>query len=891
LRSWLVAALLRLIPGDLRDPIAGDLEEECEAMARQRGRMRAGLWTVATAARLAARFRLERITHVRGVPPLGDELRRRRSMWDQLRQDLVFSARMLRRQPGFTIVALLALALGIGANTAIFSVVDAVLWRPLPYADADRIMSITEQRPREGRLYGPVSPADFYDWRHDAQSFSAMAAVNLGAYNLTGNGEPERIRVLAGTAALLDVLGVAPAIGRGFRLEEETMGQHRVVLLTDGLWRRRFGADPAVVGTTITFDGRGYQVVGILPPRWWWPAPIDVLVPLSLTPEDRRMRSAHFLEVLGRLKDGVSEAQAAEELNVVGARLARDYPDDNENHGPRIRALREWLVSDTRTALLVLLGAVGCVLLIACANVATLLLARAAGRQKELSVRRAVGATRGRLVQQMVTESLMVSAIGGTIGLLLAAWSLAAFRTILPAQFSELPGIDAVGLDGRMLAAALGASIVTGLVFGMLPALAATDSRIGTALHDESRGSSGSARTRRLRAALVVAELAVSLVLLAGAGLLIVSFARLSEVSPGFRPQQLVTVGLNLPSSRYGTPEQALAFYETLIDRLRAVPGVVRAAAVSAPPFTGLDARLNFTIERQSWELKGPIRAHPRLVSSDYFATMGIPLVRGRGLDDRDTPSKPLVTVINETAARRFWPNTDPIGQRINMDRETRWMEIVGIVGDVRHQALQVDAEPEVYIPQRQGFSNLGTGLARSLSIVVRTTLDGAAIAPAVRATVSVIDPQQPLGPIRPMEELITDSVGTYRLNFVLVSVFAAIALFLTAAGLYGVMSYIVTQRTREIGVRMALGATRGQVLLLMLRQAGTITLLGIAVGVTGALAATRMMASLLFGVSAADPFIYAAVSALLAAVALLAVAVPSNRATRVDPLSALRDG
>jgi putative ABC transport system permease protein len=885
--NW--TSLLRALPRDLRETVAGDIEEEYLVRVA-RGRVRATLWAWSTAARLAVRFRVERVTHTRGVPPLAEEQRARPPVYDALRQDIVFSLRMLRRQPGFTTVAVAALALGIGASTAIFSVVDAVLWRPLPYPAAERVVSIAEQRPREGRRYGPVSPADFFDWRHDARSFAAIAATNIRAFNLTGGGEPERLRVLAGTAAFLDVLGVSPVLGRNFRIEEETFGRHRVVLLTDSLWRRRFAANPGAVGTTILFDGMPYEVVGVLPTTFWWPSPTDVLVPLALTEEDRRLRGAHFLDVIGRLKPVVPEQQAREELDIIGARLSQMYPSDNTGHAPNLRPLRDWLVGDLRAALLLLLGAVGCVLLIACANVATLLLARISGRQKELSVRCAVGATRGRLVLQMLTESMVVSMLGGAAGLLLATWSLAALRALLPAQFLELPGIDHIGLDGRMLAAAVSVTAMTAVVFGVVPALVASDQRMTVGLNEESRGSSGAPRTRRLRAALVVAELAVSLVLLASAGLLIVSFQKITKVSPGFQPQQLVIAGLTLPASRYGEPPQAVAFYEALMDRVRAIPGVQRVAVASAPPFSGFDARLDLTIEHQSWELNGPVRAYVSLVSPDYFQTIGVPLVRGRVLDERDGPSMPSAVVINEAAARRFWPGIDPLGQRINMDRKPRWMAIVGIVGDVRHQALNMDAEPQVYIPERQGFLALGTGLGRTLSLMVRTSLDGVSIAPAIRAAVSALDPQQPTGAIRTMDDMIGESVGSYRLNFLLVSAFAGVALLLTAAGLYGVMAYLVAQRTREIGVRMALGASQAQVMALVIRQAGLMTIAGVAAGIPCALMLARAMRTMLFGVSAADPAVYGAVTVLLVAVALSAAAIPSRRATRIDPLTAIRE-
>jgi putative ABC transport system permease protein len=884
----------RFIPGDLREPIAGDLTEEYLALRDRRGRARATLWLWGQAARLAVTFRWERAAHGRPLPPIGDELRSISHMWDSLRQDVGFGVRMLRRQPGFTAIAVLALALGIGANTAIFSVVDAVLWRPLPYPRADRVMALAEQRPRESRWFGPVAPADFFDWRRDSRSFSAIAAYTLisagGAYNMTGSGEPERVRPLEVSPAFLGVIGVTPALGRDFRAEEETVGRHRLVLLSDGLWRRRFGADPSVVGRTVSFDGNAFEIVGVLPAHFWWPTRPDVVVPLALTDHDRELRAAHFLDVVGRLRDDVSPAQAREDLRIIGARLSQAYPAENANHAPNLRPLRDALVGDVRQALLVLLGAVAFVMVIACANVATLLLARAANRQKELSVRRAVGATRSRMVQQMLTESLVMALAGGVAGLLVAAWGLAAFRSIVPAQFTGLPGIAGVGIDGRVLLATLVLSAVTGMIFGVVPALVASDQSLGVSLTEETRGSSGSSRARRFRSTLIVAELALSLVLLAGAGLLIISFNNLLNVSPGFHPAQVAIARITLPAARYGGHLRTVAFFDALYERLRGVPGVQRVGATTSLPFDGPDSRLNLTIEHRTGQSPFPVRAHPRIVSTDYFQTMGIPLVRGRVFTDHDTDSSGDVAIINEAAARRYWPNEDPIGKRISLGAPNEWREIVGLVGDTRHEGLDADADPAAFLPQQQGFFNLGTGFERTMTLVIRTGSDAASLTSILRASVASIDPQLPVGMVRPMDDVIGDSLAPRRLNFVLVSVFAFVAVVLTAAGLYGVMAYVVAQRTREIGVRMALGATRSQVLALMFRQAGALTGIGIGLGVAGALLLTRSMTSLLFGVSAADPFVYVGVSALLAAVALIAVAVPSSRATRIDPLRALRD-
>ena len=886
--NWTV--LLRFLPRDLRDPIGGDIEEQRAGRAARDGRFRAAIWAWATAARLVLAFRLERAAHGRGVPPISEKDRPAASGLDSLRRDVVFSVRLLRRQPSFTIVALAALALGIGANTAIFSVVDTVLWRPLPYPDADRIMSLAEQRPREGRMFGAVSPADFFDWRLDAKSFIAMAAWSSGAMNMTDAGEPERIRTLSVSPGFLDVLALPPVVGRNFRGEEEIDGRDQVVLLTDAFWRRRFGAAPDVVGRKVAFNGYPYEVIGILPPRFWWPERTDVVIPLALDDHDRTLRGAHFLFVIGRLAPGASARNAREELDVIGSRLAQAYPDDNAGHFPNMRTLREEWVGDVRTALLVLLGAVACVLLIACANVATLLLARASARQRELSVRRAIGATRGQLIRQMLTESAVMSAAGGAVGVLVAGWCLSVFRTVMPAQLLQLPGVDGVGVDSRVLLAALVASAATGLLFGVLPALASSDQRISLALNEESRGGGSGLRARRLRAALVVAELAFSLMLLAGAALLIVSFRNLLDVPTGFRSAELETVRLTLPGTRYPDKARAAAFFAEAMDRLRALPGVQGVAATSAPPFTGIDSRLNLDIEPQLVDLKPPVRAHPRLVSSDYFGTLGIPLVRGRSFTDRDDSAAPAVAVINETAARRYWPNVDPIGARISLGSPTRWMQVVGIVGDVRYESLDVEPEPEAFIPMRQGFDALGAGLARSMTLMIRTTNPPASMAPAVRSIVKAVDSQQPVDLMRSMDELIAESLGGQRLNFVLVSAFAVLALVLTAAGLYGVMAYVVAERTKEIGVRMALGASSRQVVSMVLGQAGMMMSVGIVIGVAGSLAMSRAIGSLLFGVSALEPRIYAVVTILLAIVALCAAAVPSLRATKIDPLVAIRD-
>ena len=873
----------RFVPGDLREPIAGDLHEEYLRIRERRGTAPAAIWLWWNAVQLALAFRWERAAHGRPLPPIADELRGFGSMWDGLRQDVVFGARMLRRQPAFTLVALIALTLGIGANTAIFSIVDAVLWRPLPYPASSDVISLGEQRPRENRLHGPVAPADFDDWRRDNSTFSAMAAVEPAAVNISGGAEPERLRGVFVTPGFLDVVGIKPALGRDFTREEEIEGRHQVVILSDGFWRRRFGADPSVIGRKITLNEQPFDVVGVMPASFWWSTTPDLLLAYITSTADAS-RAQHSMDVVGRLKPGVSFEQARADLDAIGKRLSEQYPQTNAAHFPHLSTLQTTMVGDVKPALMVLLGAVGLVLLIACANVAMLLLARATSREREIAVRLAIGAGRGRLVRQLLTESVLLAVAGGAVGVLVAAWGLTAFRALLPSGLLVLPGIAQVGLDTRVLTVALAVSIGTGLVFGVIPSFAAADQRLASTLHQEGRSGSGGARTTRTRAVLVVAELALSLVLLVGAGLLLVSFRRVLDVSPGFESQNVVVASV----MRSAPAPQALRFYETLLERVRTLPNVEAAALATPLPFVDVGGRSGFRIEGRTTESPIPVRTRPRLVSADYFSTLRIPLVRGRVFTDRDAEGPPNVVIINSAAARRYWPDEDPLGRRIDISfaAQPRWMEIVGVVGDVKHAGLELDADPEAFMPLRQPPFG---GMAQRLNVVIRTRASASTIAPMVRSAVNEIDRNQPVGTVSTMEDLIAASVAPRRLNLWLVVAFAVIALVLTAAGLYGVMSYLVAQRTREIGVRMALGATRSSVLRLVLRQAGTMTVAGIGIGLVGALALTRFLATLLFGVTTKDPFVYFSVAALLAAVALLAAAIPSSRATRVDPMAALR--
>jgi putative ABC transport system permease protein len=611
------------------------------------------------------------------------------------------------------------------------------------------------------------------------------------------------------------------------------------------------------------------------------------VVPLALGPNQRRLRVIHTFQVIARLRPDTSLDRARTGMAAIGDQLAERYPTENTGHAPYVLPIRQTLVGEARPALLILLGAVAVVLLIACVNVSTLLMARATARRGELAIRVAIGAGRGRLVRQLLTESVLLALIGGSTGVVLASWMVRAVPQILPARLFGLPGLDRVAVDARILVMALAATFATSALFGLLPAMAATRERASSALNDEGRSGMASTHVRRIRAVLVVAEMALSVVLLVAAGLLLVSFRHLLDVAPGFQTDNVLTMRVTLPGAKYGDAPRVTHFFEPLLDRIRSMPGVESAGAVTLLPFASGDSRSGFLIENRAAPSSIPVRAHPRLVTPDYLATMRIPLIRGRYLTERDGEGAPEVVVINETTARRFWPGEDPVGHRISFQFDRpRWLQIVGIVGDIKHQRLDVDANPEAYLPYLQSGNAAD---ARGMTVVVRAHAGAATLGPLLRSAVRELDADQPVGAIREMESLVGESVAPQRLNMLLLSAFACVALALTAAGLYGVMAYLVAQRTHEIGVRMALGASRGNVLALMLRQVGSMTLAGIAIGVAGALALARSLTTMLFGVSASDPVVYVAVSVLLATVALLAVAIPSSRATRVDPLGALR--
>ncbi len=795
------------------------------------------------------------------------------------------SLRSLAKQPAFTLVAVAVLALGIGANTAIFSVLDAVLIRPLPFRDPGRLVVVWERNvPRDHRT-NVASPANFLAWRDQQRTFTDLSAVTQVpvTVNLTGAGEPEELRAELTTASLFPLLGVTAAVGRTFLPDEDAPGGEPAVLVSHRLWTRRFGSDPSLVGRAITLSGRARTVVGVMPAGFHvLDETIDVWLPMAF-PAAARTAGGRYLLVLGRLKPGVDVAGAQAGMDTITARLARDFPDRDAGWASTVVPLHQQIVGAIRPALLVLAGAVGFVLLIACANVANLLLARATGRRRELAVRAAIGAGRGHLVRLLLGESLALAALGGAAGLALA---YAGLRVLVASAADQLaiPRLAGASVNAPVLLFTLAASLAAGLVFGLAPALTASRFGLADSLKEGARGSD--ARSGRLRGALVVAEVALSLALLAGAGLLFRSFERLLSVSPGFRPEHVLTMKVSLPSAKYPDQGARVRFFQELSARVERLPGVTAAGGISFLPLAGPGAATSYGLPGRPDLPAGqqPV-ADVRAVSGDYFRAMGIPLLEGRTFTDHDTGDGANVIVVNETMARECWPNEDPIGKRVNIhwsDNVTD--EVVGVVGDVKLTALDDEPRATAYWPharQDVGYS--------SLTFAVRAAGDPASLTSAVVGQVREMDPLQPVSDVRTMDDVVSQSVAARRLVMLLLAIFAAAAAALAALGLYGVISYVVAGRTREIGVRLAIGARPADVVRQVVGQAMVLVAAGVAIGAAGALALTRLMGSLLFEVRPSDPATFAAVVALMAFVGLAASLVPAWRASRVDPVTALR--
>ena len=813
------------------------------------------------------------------------------SFMESLLQDLRYGVRMLLKQPGFTAVAVIALALGIGANTAIFSVVNAILLRPLNYKDSERMVQINHHYPKLD-LKASVSAIGYTYYRDHCDAFEAIGAATSWPVNLTETGDPERLLGMAITHTFLPMLGVEPALGRVFTSDEDQPGHNHVVVLSDGLWRRRFAGDPNLVGSTIRLNGEQYTVVGVMPQSFQFgrefAQQIDLFSPIALTAEQldvNRWRS-EFLFVIAKLKPSVTLEQAQAEMDTIAANIRQEYfgggdANDAASWGLLLRSLREIIVGEIRPALLVLLAAVAFVLLIACANVANLLLARAALRHKEIAIRSALGAGRWRVIRQLLTESLLLATIGGAIGLALAHWGI---RALVSLNEDKIPRAAEIGIDARVLIFTAGVALLTGVLFGLFPALQTSKSDLHAVLKEGGR--SGSAR-RSVRGLFVVAEVAFALILLVGAGLLLKSFQKLQDVDPGFRPEHLLTMQISLPASKYKDPQQIDTFFQQALDKIKALPGVKSAGVSTSVPMSGANSAGSFGIEGRT---TAPGEMAPWgnrwFAGASYFQTMEVPLIKGRYFDDRDVRDAPQVAIIDDSMERKFWPDEDPIGKRIAFQRDPQgnpiWREVVGVVGHVKHKGLEGDSPAQYYIPHRQMPAN-------SVFLVVRTAQEPSSLAGAVRGSIQEVDRELPVFRVTTMEQMVADSMTQRRFAMTLLGVFALVALILASVGLYGVMSYSVTHRTNEIGIRMALGARVTDVLGMVVGQGMKLSLAGVGFGLAGAFALTRVMRTLLFGVSATDPSIYALVAVGLAAVSLLACYVPARRATRVDPMEALR--
>jgi predicted permease len=804
--------------------------------------------------------------------------------------DLKFAFRQLLKNPGFTAVAVLTLGLGIGANTAIFSVINGVLLRPLPYRDPDRLVTVCQSSIKRGFSQVLVTPATLRDWREQNLVFEELGGQIYESVNLTGIERPEHVHAAWTTANYFSVFGVPPLMGRTFIAEDNPPG-HRVVVLSYGLWLRSFGGDRRVIGKSITLNGLNYVVVGVMPPdfRIYQPAPVFGLPTGDVQPQlwvphpgSMTERTNHFFLAFARLKAGVTAAQAQSELCTISERLSQEWPSQKD-WGASVQPLNEQIVGGSRPALRLLLGAVAFVLLIACANVANLSLARSVARRKEFAVRSALGAARSRLVHQLLVESTTLAVLGGGLGVLLARWGLAGLMALQPAS---LPRLDEIRLDGSVLSFTLLVSLLTGLMFGLAPAIQPSKPDLNEALKEGGHGCAEGRHRQRVRAILVVAEVALAMMLLAGAGLMINSFVRFSRINPGFEPEQLVTFDFSLSGGAYAEDSQRISLVRQLRDRVQAKPGIGSVATVYGLPFgTMLNAVVGAIIDgRPESESRARARAALRVVSSDYFRTMGVPLLAGRAFSDElDTLNSPPALIINETFARKYFPGEDPVGRRIQLfTLSSNWHEIVGVIKDVKLTGLDAPATPEVY------QSDLQSGVWM-FSLVVRSTLPLREIEKMVRAEAAALDKELPTFNVRTMEQAISTSVAPRRFIMMLIGLFAALALMLTAVGIYGVVSFSVSQQTREIGIRIALGAPRRTVLGHVLRQGTVVALVGIAIGLAGSFGLTRLIANQLFGVSATDPTTFVIVATLLMLVTLTACYLPARRATKVDPMAALR--
>jgi putative ABC transport system permease protein len=799
---------------------------------------------------------------------------------------IVHALRLLRKSPGFTALVTLILALGIGANTAIFSVVDTVLFHPLPYRDSNRLVMLWQTVPSKGLPQVPVSQADFFDFRDASKTLDRMAALYLDKdeYSITGIGDPEQVRGVAVSANMFSLLGIAPVLGRDFLPNEDQAGNDRKVILSHGFWQRHFGGDRSVIGRSLMLDGNSHVIVGVMPRGFEFPMPTaenpgkELWVPSVL---NRSNRDYHPLGVVAHLSPGASVEQARTEVSTIAARLAAEYAKSNGGVGAKVYPMLESVVSSARPALLLLLAGVGCVLLIACVNIANLLLARSTLRRKEMAVRAALGAGRTELLKQILTENMMLALFGGCAGVLLAVWSVNLLRFFADAG---VPRLAEVEVDWRMAAFAAGLSLLTGLLTGLLPALTASRIDINESLKEAGRALAG-ARHTRVRNVLAVAEIGLALVLLVAAGLLIRSFGRLLNVDPGFKPDNVLTADVRVPRSRYPNQKKIAAFETELLDRASKLPGVSSVATMNSLPIVGFQGATLFRIEGRPapQQIADSPLASQRVISPGYFRTMGIPLRNGREFTDRDNGAVGVI-IISQSIANRYFPGEDPIGKRMQLDDPKEpWLTIVGVAGDVHQFGLAADSGLAMYVPYLQETWTV-------MSLVLRAQSHPEALAAAVRAQVSAIDRDQPVANITTLDKIVAGSLSARRFQLMLLGTFAGVALMLALIGIYGVISYSVFHRTNEIAIRMALGARPADVLKNVLLHGMTLAAIGIGTGLTAALLVTRWMTGLLFQVRPADPVTLFAVSAAVLATALLASYLPARRATRIDPVSALRE-
>jgi putative ABC transport system permease protein len=880
---WLVRVIGVIVPRRLRV----DWRQEWEAELRYRESLLAE-WD-----KLDRRAKLALLWHSAGAFMDALWLQPKR-LEDEMFQDLRYGLRMILNRPGFSAAVVLILALGIGATSAIFSLVNSVLLRPLPYPEPDRLMMVSptsRRASRNGSVNTSTGP-DYVEWRNQCRSCAEVAAYSgTGPSNLMSGAEPYRARVAQVTGNLFATLGVQPILGRTF-LPEETGGRSPfvgdgaasgpgVVILSYGLWQRRFGADPSVIGKTVKVEGDACAVIGVMPDGFKFPGEAEAWTPVTISPT----RNNSYMRVIARLQAGVTQAQAQAELATIARRLEQEFPQTNQGRSVNLVPLQEYVVGNVRSSLLIFMGAVGFVLLIACANVANLLLARAATRQKEMAVRAALGAGRLRIIRQLLTESLLLALAGGGLGLSLAFGILKLLLAFAP---QEIPRLNDIGIDPRALCFTLLLSILTGVIFGLAPALQASRPDLNATLKEGGTRATSVASRHRLRGLLVIAEVSMALVLLIGAGLLLKSFARLRETKLGFNPDHVLTARVTLPESTHPTAAQVKSYYQQALARVAARPDAQAAGLVNMLPLGDFGLRGSLTVEGETEERPG-VTASKLAVGGDYFRALGIPLLKGRAFNERDAVDSPAVLIISESLARNLWPDGDAIGKRIDIGLGgNAWREVVGVVGDVRQMELGAPPAMSLYQPYQQVSDRL-RWFVEEMTFVARTTAEPLSFVASLRSELQAVDRELPMHSVATMEQVVAKSVADQRFYTLLLGSFSALALILAAAGIYSVISYSVTQRTHEIGVRLALGAQPGAILRLVVRQGMALTLAGLAIGLGGALALTRVLSDFLYQVSVTDPATFALLSAALVAVALLACWIPARRATEVDPLVALR--